>query len=167
MTEMAAANETGCCPRFDPNPWDEKEVEFVDKLFIKDRVRSFLHVPLNFGKVMIRCMTKIQDAGAEATEMLILCDENSLWGADVYVAVGKEVAAANTVRLSGRYLTKVFEGPFKDVRKWCAEMKQYVQDKGKPFKKMLSYYTTCPKCAKSYGKNYVVLFAEIQGSAQE
>ena len=58
-------------------------------------------------------------------------------------------------------LTKVFEGPYKDVRKWCNEMKQYAQDKGKPVKKMLNYYTTCPKCAKSYGKNYVVLFAEI------
>jgi len=24
------------------------------------------------------------------------------------------------------------------------------------------YYTTCPKCAKHYGKNYVVAFAEVQ-----
>jgi len=23
------------------------------------------------------------------------------------------------------------------------------------------YYTTCPKCAKKYGKNYVVLLAQV------
>jgi hypothetical protein len=23
------------------------------------------------------------------------------------------------------------------------------------------YYTTCPKCAKKYGKNYVVLLAKV------
>ena len=28
-------------------------------------------------------------------------------------------------------------------------------------KRMLFYYTTCPRCAKAYGKNYVVLFAEV------
>jgi len=25
----------------------------------------------------------------------------------------------------------------------------------------LFYYTTCPKCAEAYGKNYVVLLAEV------
>ena len=27
--------------------------------------------------------------------------------------------------------------------------------------KMLEWYTTCPKCAKAYGKNYVVIIAEV------
>ena len=72
--------ETGCCPRFDPAPWDQKEVTFQDKLFVKDRVRSFLHIPLNFGPVMVRNLTQIQAAGALAPEPLLLSDENSLWG---------------------------------------------------------------------------------------
>ena len=25
-------SETGCCPRFDPEPWDEKEHTWQDKL---------------------------------------------------------------------------------------------------------------------------------------
>jgi len=41
------------------------------------------------------------------------------------------------------------------------EMEEYVKDKGKQIKKMYFSYTTCPKYAKVYGKNYVVLFAQI------
>jgi len=26
---------------------------------------------------------------------------------------------------------------------------------------MYFFYTTCPKCAKKYGKNYVVILAEV------
>jgi len=33
--------------------------------------------------------------------------------------------------------------------------------KGKRLRKMYLYYTTCPKCAKKYGKNYIVILAEI------
>jgi len=51
-------SETGCCPRFDREPWDEKEVKFDDKLFVKDHVRSFFHIPLNFSKVMARNMNE-------------------------------------------------------------------------------------------------------------
>ncbi|MGE5758418.1 MAG: hydrolase [Sideroxydans sp.] len=29
-------------------------------------------------------------------------------------------------------------------------------------RKLYFYYTTCPKCAKKYGKNYVVILAEVE-----
>jgi hypothetical protein len=64
MGKLYEDSETGCCPRFDPGPWDEKEVTFQDKLFIKDHVRSFFHIPLNFGKVMVKNMEMIQQADA-------------------------------------------------------------------------------------------------------
>jgi hypothetical protein len=57
-----------CCPQFNPEPWDGKQILWDAKKFVTDRVRSFLHI---------------------------------------------------------------------------------------------FYYTTCPKCAKRYGKNYVVLLAQI------
>ena len=157
----APQRETGCCPRFEPKPWMDDEVVFENKLFLKDRVRSFLHIPLNFGKVMIRNMEKIQAAGAEADEMLLLVDENSLWGSDVHIAIAKEVAAGENVRISGRFLTKVFDGPFKDIRKWVTQMNEYLAEKGETLKKLLYFYTTCPKCAKVYGHNYVVLLAQV------
>lgn len=154
-------SETGCCPRFNPDPWHEQEVSWVDKLFLKDRVRSFMHIPLNFGRVMVRNMEKIQTADALAPEPLMLSDENSLWGADVYIHVTKEVPDAQMEKVSGTFLTRVFEGPYQNTRKWVEEMKTYVNSKGKELKKIYFFYTTCPRCAKFYGKNYVVLLAMV------
>ncbi len=88
-------------------------------------------------------------------------DENSLWGADVYIAVSKAVPGAEMARISGTFLTKVFEGPYKNVRNWVKEMMRYVQSKGKGLRKLYFFYTTCPKCAKFYGKNYTVLLAQV------
>ena len=53
------------------------------------------------------------------------------------------------------------EGPFKDVGKWMKELKAFAKEKDKEPKKLYFFYTTCPKCAQHYGKNYVVGFAEI------
>ena len=149
-----------CCTRFDPAPWQERWITLDGKRFVKDRVRSFLHVPLNFGGVMVRNMAAIQKAGAEAPNMLLLSDENSLWGADVYLEVAKEVPGLAMASISGTFLAQAYEGPYRDMGKWIADMKKRFEAKGKALKKIYFYYTTCPRCAKKYGKNYVVLFAQ-------
>jgi effector-binding domain-containing protein len=110
---------------------------------------------------MIRNMALIEAAGAFSQDMVVLSDENSLWGADVYLSITKEVPNARVEKLSGTFLCKVFEGPYSHIRRWIKEMMQYVKDKGKSFKKLFFYYTTCPKCAKKYGKNYVVILAQV------
>ena len=130
-------------------------------MFVKDQVRSFLHIPLNFGKVMVKNTERIKEAGALAPEPFMLSDEKSLWGADIYIAVAKEVPGAEMARISGTFLTKVFEGPYKNVSKWVKEMKTYVKSKAREIKKMYFFYTTCPKCAKFYGKNYTVILAKV------
>jgi len=161
MDKLYEKAETGCCPRFDPAPWDKKEIKFKDKLFLKDHVRSFFHIPLNFGSVMVRDMEKIKSAGALAPKPLMLSDEKSLWGSDIYIAVSKEVPGADMVKISGTFLSKVFEGSYKDAGKWAKEMQEYVKSKGKEMKQMYFFYTTCPACAKYYGKNYTVILAKI------
>jgi len=145
MERLYEESETGCCPRFDPEPWDEKEINFQDKLFVKDRVRSFLHIPLNFGKVMVRNMERIAQADALAAEPLLLSDENSLWGADVYIAVSKDVSGAEMARISGTFLAKVFEGPYKNIRQWVQEMKAFVESKAKEIKKLYFFLYHLPK----------------------
>jgi hypothetical protein len=156
------ANETRpCCPKGYPEDWHEKEVNWQDKPFVKGRVRSFLHIPLNFGGVLARNVRLIEAADALPEEMLVLSDENSLWGADMYIAVTKDVPEAKMARPSGVFLTKVFEGPYKQIPAWIEEMKRYVKSKGRELKQLFFLYKTCPKCAKKYGKNYVVLLAEV------
>ncbi|MFH1222538.1 MAG: hydrolase, partial [Candidatus Micrarchaeota archaeon] len=80
MKKDTKKSETGCCPNFDPRPWHEKEIVWKNKLFVKDSVISFFHIPLNFGQVMVKNMTKIKNAGAEPDEAILLADENSLFG---------------------------------------------------------------------------------------
>jgi len=154
-------SETGCCPRFNPVPWDEKELILQNRLFIKDHVKSFFHIPMNYGAVMTRNMEKIAKAGALAAVPFMLSDENSMWGADIYIEVSKNVPDSQMVRLSGTFLTKVFEGPYKNIRTWIKQMKDFVASKNKEMKNLYFFYTTCPKCAKFYGKNYVVLVAQL------
>lgn len=158
---MSTQDAAECCPKFDPGPWDKKEITWEGKLFLQDRVRSFLHIPLNFEAVMKRSMATIGAANAIPDEMVVLSDENSLWGADVYIAISKDIPGAKMAELSGTFLTKVFEGPYRNIRNWIEEMKSFVKGKGKAFQKLYFFYTTCPRCAKKYGKNYVVILAQL------
>jgi len=159
--KIYAKSETGCCPKFDPKPWDGKLVKWKGKLFLKDRVASFFHIPLNFGKVMTRNMAAIAAAGAIAKTPLLLCDESSLWGSDLFIAVGKPVPGKSMEKISGTFLTKVFSGSFGEMGKWIKEMNQFVKSKGRQCKTLYFWYTLCPKCAKHYGQNYVVLVARV------
>lgn len=155
-------SETGCCSRFDPEPWNEKELRWENKLFLKNRVRCLFYMPLNFGKIVSRSMAQITQAGALPPAPPVgLSDHTSKWNMDLYIEVTKEVPNADHCRFTGSFLTKVFEGPYKNTGHWCKEMAAWVQSKGKTIKRSLMYYTTCPKCARHYGKNYVVILAEV------
>lgn len=150
-----------CCPEFDPAPWDEKEMVWENKKFVKARVRSLFHIPLNFGSVMKRNMAMIEAAGMKPEQVLVLSDEDSLWGADIYIEVTGDVPGAGMATLSGTFRSKVFEGPYRNMRKWIQDMQSYVKSTGGEMKKLYFYYTTCPGCAKKYGKNYVVLLGQV------
>ena len=96
----AQAAET-CCPRFDPAPWDERELRWENRRFVKDRVRSFFHIPLNYGAVMKRNLARIEAAGARPDPMVWLTDENSPWGADVCIEAAADVPGAEMTSISG------------------------------------------------------------------
>jgi hypothetical protein len=152
---------TGCCEPFNPAPWQEKEITWKNKLFVRDHITSFLHIPLNMGQIVTKNLALIEKARAKSPYQLMLTDETSLWGAEIYIDVAKNVPGARMATLSGTFLTKVYEGPYQNAGKWAAEMAGYVTSKGKKLQKLYFSYTTCPNCAKVYGKNYVVLFAQI------
>lgn len=154
-------NPTGCCPRFKTEGWDEQELHFKDKLFVKATTRSFFHIPVNMGPVFTKTFTEIEKIDAiDMEQVVVLSIDISPWKTEHYFAVTKEVPGLENVRLSGDYFTKVFEGPYKDARFWYKEMIEYVKQRGKEPGKVYFFYTTCPKCAKEYGKNYIVGFGE-------
>lgn len=160
---MATQSETNsiCCPEFDPAKWDDKFFEWENRRFIKDHVCTLFYMPVNFGKVMTRLDKIVKTAGAEVPDWLCLSDHTSRWNMDLYLAVDKEISGAENTTLIGKFFSKVYEGPFRDTEKWCNDFENILKAEGLTKKKLYLWYTTCPKCAKKYGKNYVVLISQI------
>lgn len=82
---------TGCCEPFEPAPWQEKEITWKDKIFVKDRVKTMIHVPMNMDKVVVKNLELIEKARAKPPVPLMLVDEVSPWGEDLYIDVVKDV----------------------------------------------------------------------------
>ncbi len=160
---MSNAVEQECCPSFEPeiSKWDDKIIEWDNKLFVKDKVFTIFYIPMNFSGVMTRIMQKFSDAKIESPEYLCLSEHTSLWNMDLLVATDKELPNAQNVKLSGKFYSKVYEGEFKDMKKWMEDFTLLSKAKGYNIKRIFNFYTTCPKCAKKYGKNYVVVLGKI------
>jgi len=159
MNDKVQAPE--CCPKFDPSRWDDKIFDWDNKKFIKDKVFTLFYMPMNFAQVIMRLDKKVKKAGATIPGAMCLCDHTSKWNMDIYLAVDKEMPEAQNTALSGKFLSKVYEGDFKETGKWCKDFENYAKGKNLKIKKWYMWYTTCPKCAKKYGKNYVAIIAEV------
>jgi hypothetical protein len=154
-------NETGCCPRFHPQGWDDVELHFENKPFVRASTVSLFHVPLNMGNVFARTWGAIAEAHADTGGFLVLSHEESPWHAEHLFAVSQEVPGVEMVHLSGNFVTAVFEGPFSSAPAWAREMRAKVDARKETLDTLYFFYTTCPKCAKHYGKNYVVGVAKV------
>lgn len=161
METHSDSKET-CCPEFDPIPWDDQTFEWKNKRFIRDKVFTLFYMPMNFGNVMKRLDEKLTKAGATMSDYLCLSAHISSWNMDLYLAVDKEIAGAENTTLSGNFYSKVYEGPFRDTAKWCKDYDNVAKIKGYTINKCYLWYTTCPKCAKKYGKNYVVIIGKME-----
>lgn len=151
-----------CCPPFEPALWDGRVFEWKDKRFIRGRVFTLFYVPVNFGKTMKHLMGQITAAGGSVPDYLCLSDHTSKWSMNVYLAADREIPGAETALLSGTFLAKVYEGPYQNTGKWCKDYEAYVREKALDIKKWYMWYTTCPKCAKKYGRNYVAIMSQVE-----
>jgi len=50
---------------------------------------------------------------------------------DLYLAVDKEIPNAENITLSGKFISKVYEGDFKETGKWCKDFEEYLQKKAR------------------------------------
>lgn len=155
-------NSTGCCPKFNPQGWDDQELQLREKRFVRATTRSLMHIPLNMSKVFGRVLGHIENAGAlDKSGYLVLSRDTSAFAAEHLFAVSKPVPDESMTTLSGNFITKVFEGPYRMVGKWHDEMAALVRAKGSEPNAIWFFYTTCPKCAKAYGENYIVGVAQL------
>ncbi len=155
-------NETGCCPRFHPEDWDDKAFRFDQETFAKAASLSFLHMPVNLGKVMSDSMAKIEAAGGmDPDRYLILSNDKSNWKTEHYFKVTQDIPGMEMVKLSGTFMTKAYDGKFQDIPTFIQQFKADVNQVGRLVKDVFIFYTTCPKCARHYGHNYMVLFGKV------
>jgi hypothetical protein len=59
-------------------------------------------------------------------------------------------------RISGQKGVEPLLGPI--------HFEQYTRSQALKIRKWYMWYTTCPRCAKKYGKNYVAVLAEVEKS---
>lgn len=154
-----ADNVTGCCPKFYPERWDRKFFDFSDMKFVKAVSKSFMHMPIDLGKVMTKVQTAIDDSEAQAqNQYLILSKDLSAFKSVHYFMVEKDVKGFNLEKVKGTFCARVFEGNFNEIPNWFKEIEAEWTSKGKTIQEQFVFYTTCPKCAKTYGHNYIVIF---------
>ncbi|MBM4783319.1 MAG: hypothetical protein GQE15_37050 [Archangiaceae bacterium] len=161
LTPKPVSPAPTCCPPFDPSQWEDKELRWDHKLFLKDHVASLFHVPLNMGSRVTADVARIEAAHAQPEQRLMLADESSPWGSELLIEVTKPVPGAEVVPLSGTFLTRVFEGPYSEMGRWAEQMKEFVDAKDRKLEKLYFGYVRCPACAKAAGKNYVVGVAKL------
>ena len=110
---------------------------------------------------MKRVMHKLDSANAKCVDNMWLSSHTSRWNMNLFLAVDKEIPDTKNVTLSRKFFSKIYEGNFKETGKWCKDFEAYAKSKKLSIKKMYMWYTTCPKCTKKYGKNYVVIVGRV------
>lgn len=155
-----------CCPVFDPKPWDEVTHHWENKLFMMTAVPQLFHMPL--PGIYSKTITKMwQDAEAcgiapPTSDFMLMAYDPSPWKSELYMTITKEDPSVNCVKMTGTFVTKVFDGSYGQVPKYLKALEAYLSEQGQTAEKYYFYYTTCPKCAKKYGHNYIVAIAQIK-----
>lgn len=153
-----------CCPKFHPEKWDEQTWNWNNKNFIKATVPTFFHIPLPpmIGKRITKMMKLAEDSNKltkDRTDILVLFTDPHAFMSEIYLSVTDIVPKANNTKLSGTFISKVFDGMYNDIPKFIKQMDTYLQRHNLKAQKHYVHYAYCPKCAKEAGHNYIVLFA--------
>ena len=155
-----------CCPKFDIEKWDRKTFNWENKLFIKETISTFFHIPFppTIGKKVMKMHFLAEKSDAtirDKTDALILFRDPSAFKSEIYYSVTKEVDGANNTAISGSFVSGVFDGPYNSVPKYIKEMEEFLKGREQEAKDYYVHYAYCPKCAKESGHNYMILFALV------
>lgn len=156
-----------CCPEFHPEKWDRKTFKWDNRKFVKDSLPTLFHIPFppTIGKKITRMWKSIESSGSaepDKTDTLVLFHDPSAFRSDILISVEKEVPGENNVTLSGNLVSRTFDGGYNAIPGFIKVMDQYLAETGKKAKDYYVHYAYCPKCAKRFGHNYMILFAEVQ-----
>jgi hypothetical protein len=89
-----------CCPKFDPTGWKDAMLEWQDRRFIKGTVKTFMLMPVNYGKVVkeleqkIKAADKVDSRGMTTKKMFMwytTCPKCATFYGENYVVAVAEV----------------------------------------------------------------------------
>lgn len=166
VQETKKPTEEVCCPLFEEHKWNDVRHTWNEKPFIMETVPEIFHIPLpgTYPRAIKKMWKKAQDAGAtpELKDFLLLAHDPSAFKSELYMSVTREVPGARNVKLTGTFHSKVFEGPYSDVGKYVLQMDHFLDANEMTARKHYIYFPYCPKCAKKYGHNYIVVVSEVE-----
>lgn len=154
-------NSDICCPELNREDWDGKKLFWEDKRFVKGKVRTFFFIPFGFGRTMRKISKAMEVSGAKSGDWMCLADHTSNLNMDIYVDVDKPVEGLSNVLFNGEYYSRVYEGPYRDTKKWTDDFETDAKAKGLDVEKQYVWYNYCPKCAKKYGNNYITILGKL------
>jgi hypothetical protein len=121
--------------------------------------------PPMIGKKITKMLKMSEDSNmtpANKTNMLILFTDPTPFKSEIYLSIKGTIPNANNATISGTFISRVFEGGYTAIPKFIKQMNEYLADENKKAKTYYTHYAYCPGCAKKYGHNYVILFAQVQ-----
>lgn len=163
-TYLKSEEKDICCPIPNIKDWDNKKIEFKDKKFVRMYTKSLFYIPINMGKIMTTLNKLVRDNKAEEdiSKTMILSRELSPWKAEQLYLVKKEINGADNVTLNGMFYSKVIDGPYQNAKFLYEDLTKYAKENGYKPNDIYIFYTTCPKCAKKYGKNYIIGLLKLE-----
>ncbi|HAX95790.1 MAG TPA: hypothetical protein DCY35_04610 [Prolixibacteraceae bacterium] len=155
-----------CCPEFNPAKWDKKTFQWENKHFLKETIPTIFHIPMpaTVGKRITKMMELADKAEAnipDKTDALVLFRDPSAFRSEILYSVTKPIGGATNTFVTGTYQARVFEGSYSSVSKHMHTMQNELRIHGKEAKDFMVHYAYCPGCAKKFGHNYMILFAEV------
>lgn len=155
-----------CCPKFNPEKWDWKTLNWDNKLFIKESIPTLFHIPWPpmIGKKITKMCNMAENSDAalsDKEDILVLFSDPSPFKSELYMSVSKQVPEAENVEISGTFEAKVFDWKYSAVPEFIKQMDDHLDKQNKKSKKYYVHYAYCPWCAKEFGHNYMILFAKI------
>ena len=97
----------------------------------------------------------------DKTDALVLFSYPSAFRSEILYSVTKPIGGATNTYVTGTYQARVFEGSYSSVSKHLKTMQKELKEEGKEARDFLVHYAYCPGCAKKFGHNYMILFAEV------
>ncbi len=155
-----------CCPKFNTRKWDKKTFIWKNKKFIKESIPTLFHIPFPpmIGKKIVKMMSlaeKAKKISSKKDEVLILFRDPGAFKSEIYFSVTGKVPEANNTNISGTFISKTYSGGFNAVPKFVKDMNNYL-GKRVASKDYYIHYAYCPKCAKKFGDNWMILFAKVK-----